>query len=62
MHGGAARLAVPCHESEDVLGGTRNIIVLVVALGILGAILALLYRSASDEEIPEDEWLDFEHP
>lgn len=38
----------------------RNIAVLLVALGVLGAILALLYRSASHEEVPEDEWLDFE--
>ncbi len=44
------------------MGGTRNVVVLVVALGILGAILALLYRSASHEELGEDEWLDFEHP
>ncbi|HQX62665.1 MAG TPA: hypothetical protein PK593_04300 [Thermomicrobiales bacterium] len=44
------------------MGGTRNVSVLVVALLILGAILALLYRSASSEEIGEDEWHDFEHP
>lgn len=42
--------------------GMRNVIVLLAALGILGAILALLYRSATHEDLPEDEWLDFEHP
>ncbi len=44
------------------MGGSRNIVVLLLALGILGAILALLYRSTSDEDLSEDEWLDFEHP
>lgn len=44
------------------MGGTRNVLVLVVALGILGVIVALLYRSVSHEDLPEDEWLDFEHP
>jgi hypothetical protein len=58
----AAYAATPCDESEGILGGTRNVSVLVVALLILGAILALLYRSASSEEIGEDEWHDFEHP
>lgn len=44
------------------MGGTRNVLVLVAALAILGAILALLYRSNSREELPDDEWLDFEQP
>jgi hypothetical protein len=35
---------------------------IVVALVVLGAIIAMLYRSASHEELPDDEWLDFEHP
>ena len=37
-------------------------LVLLAALGVLGAILALLYRSARNDDLPEDEWLDFEHP
>lgn len=44
------------------MGGNRNLLFLVVALAVLGAIIAMLYRSASNEELPEDEWLDFEHP
>jgi hypothetical protein len=40
----------------------RNSLVIVVALLVLGAILAMLYRSASNDELPDDEWLDFEHP
>ena len=40
----------------------RNSLLIVVALLVLGAILAMLYRSASNEELPDDEWLDFEHP
>jgi len=49
-------------EIGGLMGGSRNIVVLLLALGILGAILALLYRSTSDEDLSEDEWLDFEHP
>jgi hypothetical protein len=41
----------------------RNSLLLVVALLVLGAILALLYQSASHDDFPEDdEWFDFEHP
>jgi hypothetical protein len=40
----------------------RNSMLIVVALVVLGAIIAMLYRSASYEELPDDEWLDFEHP
>jgi len=40
----------------------RNSLLIVVALVVLGAILAMLYRSASNDELPDDEWLDFEHP
>lgn len=40
----------------------RNSLLIVVALVALGAILAMLYRSASNDELPDDEWLDFEHP
>ena len=44
------------------MGGTRNLLFVVIALAVVGAILAVLYRSASDDELPDDEWLDFEHP
>lgn len=43
-------------------GGGRNTLVLVVALLVLGGILAMLYRSASNRDLPDDEWFDFEHP
>lgn len=41
--------------------GKSNVAVIIVALAILGAILALLYRSASSDDLPDDEWFDFEH-
>lgn len=44
------------------MGGNRNLVLVVLALAVLGAVLAVLYRSASDDELPDDEWLDFEHP
>ena len=48
-------------ESESG-GGGRNALVLIVALLVLGGILAMLYRSASNRDLPDDEWFDFEHP
>ncbi len=48
-------------KSEDG-GSGRNALVLVVALLVLGGILAMLYRSASNRDLPDDEWFDFEHP
>lgn len=42
-------------------GGGRNALVMIVALLVLGGILALLYRSASNRDLPDDEWFDFEH-
>jgi hypothetical protein len=43
-------------------GRSRNgFLVLVVLLAVV-AILLALYRSASHDELPDDEWLDFEHP
>jgi hypothetical protein len=44
------------------MGLNRNSMLIVVALIVLGAVVAMLYRSASNEELPDDEWLDFEHP
>jgi hypothetical protein len=44
------------------MGGNRNLLFVVIALAVVGVILAILYRSASDDELPDDEWLDFEHP
>lgn len=40
----------------------KNGLFLVVAVLVLGAVLAMLYRSASHRELPDDEWFDFEHP
>jgi hypothetical protein len=51
----------PMDELESG-GGGRNAIVLVVALLVLGAVLAMLYKSASNRDLPDDEWFDFEHP
>ena len=48
-------------ESESS-GGGRNALVLIVALLVLGGILAMLYKSASNRDLPDDEWFDFEHP
>lgn len=48
-------------ESESN-GGGRNALVLIVALLVLGGILAMLYKSASNRDLPDDEWFDFEHP
>ena len=48
-------------ESEGGSGG-RNALVLIVALLVLGGILAMLYKSANNRDLPDDEWFDFEHP
>jgi hypothetical protein len=47
----------------SVPGGRGRIgfLVLVALLAVV-AILLALYRSASHDELPDDEWLDFEHP
>lgn len=44
------------------MGRNRNSMLIIVALLALVAVLAMLYRSASNDELPDDEWLDFEHP
>lgn len=44
------------------MGLNRNSLFIVIALVVIGAVLAILYRSASNQELPDDEWLDFEHP
>ena len=48
------------HRSES--SGGRNGLILIVALLVLGAVLAMLYRSASHRDLPDDDWFDFEHP
>ena len=40
-------------ESESG-GGGRNALVLIVALLVLSGILAMLYRSASNRDLPDD--------
>jgi hypothetical protein len=40
----------------------RNGFLVLVALLAVVAVLVALYRSASHDELPDDEWLDFEHP
>ena len=37
-------------------------VILLVALLAIVAVVAMVYRSASNKELPEDEWFDFEHP
>jgi hypothetical protein len=49
------------HDSESS-GGGHNGLILLVALIVLGAVLAMLYKSASNRDLPDDEWFDFEHP
>lgn len=44
------------------MGKNRNSLLLLLALLVLGGVLAMLYRSANHDELPDDEWLDFEHP
>ena len=41
--------------------GKGSFLVLVILLALVAAAVAL-YRNASHDELPEDEWLDFEHP
>ncbi len=43
-------------------GRSRNGFLVLFVLLVVGAVLLALYRSASHDELPEDEWLDFEHP
>jgi hypothetical protein len=41
---------------------SKNGLVLLVAILAIVAVVAMVYRSASNKELPEDEWFDFEHP
>jgi hypothetical protein len=61
----ARHIAVLRHMPKESppMPNARSSILMLVALIVLGAILALLYRSASNDELPDDdEWFDFEHP
>jgi hypothetical protein len=44
-----------------MMKGKNGLLVLVALLALIG-VLAMLYRSASNRDLPEDEWFDFEHP
>lgn len=41
--------------------GKGGIFVLVALLAVV-AVIAMVYRSASNRELPDDEWFDFEQP
>jgi hypothetical protein len=40
----------------------RNSLILGIALLVLGAVLFMIYRSATEDGELDDEWFDFEHP
>jgi hypothetical protein len=40
----------------------KNGLFVLVALVALASVLFMLYRSASNRDLPDDEWFDFEHP
>jgi hypothetical protein len=40
----------------------NGFMLLVAILAIVAVVVAMVYRSASNKELPEDEWFDFEHP
>jgi hypothetical protein len=48
-------------KGTNAMTNGKNGLFLALALLVLGIVIALLYRSASHDELPDDEWLDFEH-
>ena len=40
----------------------KNGALVLVGLLVLAGVLAMLYRTASNRDLPEDEWFDFEQP
>ena len=49
-------------RKEHPMKGKNGFALLIAILAIVAVVGAMVYRSASNKELPEDEWFDFEHP
>ena len=39
----------------------KKTFMIVIVLALVGAIVAALYRSANNSDLPDDEWFEFEN-
>lgn len=39
----------------------KKSVMIVLALAVVGALVAALYRSANNADLPDDEWFEFEN-
>ena len=56
----APQLSFGRKKASRDMGKGKSGFMVIVALAALIAVIAMLYRSASHDELPDDEWLDFD--